>query len=70
MGKHTARKMTKAERKNHEEFYGRDNNHKLRIRSVGDLIMLPLLAVMALPLLPFTIGMAFFTLTDKIFRRR
>lgn len=70
MGKHVARKMTKAERQNYEDFHGTGDNPKLRIRSVGDLIMLPVLAIMALPLLPFTIGMAFFSLTDKIFRRR
>lgn len=69
MGKHTARKMTKEERKNYEDFHGRSNNHKLRIHSVGDLIMLPVLGLMALPLLPFTIGMAFFTLMGKIFRK-
>lgn len=69
MGKHTARKMTKEERKNYEDFHPSTSDPKFRIRSVGDLIALPVLGLMALPLLPFTIGMAFFTLMGKIFRR-
>lgn len=69
MAKHKARKMTKAERENYENFHGSSASPKLRIRSVGDLVMLPVLGLMALPLLPFTIAMGFFTLMGKIFRR-
>lgn len=69
MAKHKARKMTKAERENYENFHGSGTSPKLRIRSVGDLVMLPVLGLMVLPLLPFTIAMGFFTLMGKIFRR-
>lgn len=72
MGKHKAVKMTKAEREVYEAFHADPSDTRLRIRSVGDLIMLPFLIPMALPLIAYTVFMGFFTVVDKIsapFRR-
>lgn len=77
MAKHKARKMTKAERKNWEDFHGSGSKPNIfKIRDASDLIMLPFMIVMLLlmsaPLIPFTIGTIFVNALDKIsspFRR-
>lgn len=71
MGKHKAAKMTKAERQNYEDFHG-SGETKFLIRRPSDLIMLPILIPMALPLIAYTIAMSFFTVLAFItapFRR-
>lgn len=73
MGKHKAVKMTKAERENYEAFHGNPANPKLRIRSLRDLIMLPFLIPMVLPLIGYTVLMSVFTALDVVsapFRRK
>lgn len=67
MGKHKAPKMTKQEREIYENFHADPANPKLRIRSVGDLIMLPYLLIIGFPIFVFNVAMVTLTVLGKIF---